>query len=979
MKEMSFYSKPILSFFIFVTITVISLFIIRNIQFGETQDNRYTIFSIRFEYFGMDAKEMENIITIPLEEKLRALNDLFEIRSTAEYGKSITTLFFDRSANYKTIYLSLRDIVDNLYNGLPKAVQKPRIYSAQADKKAVLSIAITSDANLDAVRKYVEINLKRDLEGVDGVAEVIITGGRIDEIRVEFDPDRITEIGINPSSLGSIIQDANVISPGGMLHTASHTENIVLDTRIHSLDQIKRLPVKAGDEISSLEYFASINITPRETNEIVRINGQECVGIQIISASNANIIKLSWNCKKIINQSSLAKNEIQILTDTGEFLYKIIRDVVISIVQSFVFIIIIIPLFFKSLRVILLLLAILPINIIWTSAILYLLGYSLDQNILSGISISLGLVVDSSLIISGIAERKSSIINFASSVNNIIKSIIASICTTLLVIVPLYFLDTIIPGIRSVAVSITVMLLNSLFISCLFYPSFVFSKNQILSVLPVKIIKNIHSAYTRFSFRSSIISLQRKPFAVGLYSILGVFTFILFFVLGKNITFGIQDSVTFAYAEYDPEKTGLSIDNELSGFIENIKKIPGVTFLRSEIRNGTAEFDIGFNDRLTNNRLISDKIHALSPYVYNGFLYVPDAGSRNTKIHEIEIAVIGDESEKCRDFARIGASAIGNSPNTIQTILNFKEPEQIIQFIPDRDVMAKSNISVQSVASTLRWTVFGPVVDKWIQEKTETDVRVAGRGYKNTNFAHISNLYIPSPSGGIRLDTLGDLKQTNGTGKIYRRDGRRAAYFTAHLKSGSSKQAVSQVKNILTNIPMDKGYGFLLPRELELLNREYYILFLAFIGSIIGILLLLTALTEKFIHSLLITSIIPVSCTLPLLIKFITHTPLEMGDITGLVLISGLSVNNAIYISESHKSFIVFRVREKIQSILVTSLTNLASSVPLMIMAKNNFSAALASSIFWGTIGSFLVTLFLFPALWSMPSNIKPTSEKDFS
>jgi HAE1 family hydrophobic/amphiphilic exporter-1 len=971
MRKISIYSRPVLSFFIFTAITVISLFIIRDIQFGESYDSRYTIFSVRFEYFGMDAKEIEGIITIPLEEELRTLNDLFEIRSTAEYGKSTTTLFFNRAVNEKNIYLSLRNIVDNLYNILPKAVQKPRIYSAQAGKKAIMSVAIISDANLDAVRKYVETNLKKNLEGIDGVAEVIVTGGHIDEIRVEFDHERITEIGVNPVSLGNIIQDANVVSPGGTLYTASYTDNIIFDTKIQTLEQIRRLPVKAGNEITSLEYFASININPRDADEIVRINGRECVGIQVVSASNANIINLSRSCKKIINQSSIPENDIQILTDTGELLYKIIRNVIISIIQSLALIIIIIPFFFKSLRVILLLIAMLPANIIWTSAILYLMGYSLDQNILSGISLSLGLVIDASLIISGIAEKKLSIASYTNSVNNIIKCIIASVFTTLLVLIPLFFLDSIVPGIRSVTISIAIMLINSLLISCFFFPSFIYTEKQERSVLPLKIVRNIHLLYTRIGFRTSFMSLHKKPLIVCVYFVLGIFTFLLFFTLGKNINLGIRDAVIFASAEYEPERTGISIDNELTNFIENVKKIPEVTFLRAGIRNGTAEFDIGFKDSLTNSRLTADKIHSLSPYVYSGFLYVPDAGGQNTKIHEIEVAIIGDESEKCRNFARTGASAIGSSPNTIQTVLNFKEPEQIIQFIPDRDILAKSNISVQSVASTLRWILFGPVVDKWVQDNTETDIRVAGREFKNTNLDRISNVYIPSPSGGIRIDTLGNLEQADGTGKIYRRDGRRAAYFTAHLKSGSSKQAVSHIKSILADMPMDKGYGFLLPRELEHLNREYNVLFLAFIGSIIGILLLLTALTEKFSHSLIITSIIPVSCTLPLLIKFITHTPLEMGDITGLVLISGLNINNAIYILESQKSIIAFRVREKIRSILVTSLTNLASSVPLMIMSRNSFSTALASSIFWGTIGSLLVTLLLFPAVWSLSDTFR--------
>jgi len=971
MNNKSIYSKPVFSFFIFAAITVIALFIIRNIQFGESHDNRYTIFSIRFEYFGMDAREIENIITIPLEEKIRVLNNLYEIRSTAEYGKSITTLFFARNVNYNNIYLTLRNIVDNLYNELPSAVQKPRIYSAQAGKRAALSIAITSDLNLDAVRRYVEANIKNELEGIDGVAEVIVTGGRINEIRVEFDPDRITEIGVNPAAIGNIIQDANVVSPGGRLFTATHVESIILNTRIQSLDQIRRLPIKAGDEITSLEYFASINITPREPDEIVRINGRECVGIQIIPASNANIIRLSQDSKRILFQSSLPENDIQILTDTGEFLYQIIRNVVIAIIQSFVLIIIIIPFFFKSLRVILLLIAMLPVNIIWTSAILYLMGYSLDQNILSGIAISLGLVVDASLIISGKAEKNLTILGFANSVNVFIKSIIASILTTILVLIPLYFLDTIVPGIRSVAVSIGIMLLNSLLISCLFFPSFVFSTKQTMQVMPEFLLKKVHSIYSRFSFWSSSISLQRKYVMAGVYSFLGILTFILFFALGKNINFGIQDAVIFAVAEFEPERTGESIDNELSAFMANVTAIPGVTFLRSEIRNGTAEFDIGFDENRTNRHIIADKIHSLSSLVYTGFLYVPDAGGINTRIHEIEIAVIGDDSERCRYFARLGASAIGNSPDTIQTVLNFKNPERIIQFIPDRDFLARSNISVQTVASSLRWTLFGPVVDKWIHENTEIDVRVAGRGFRNTNLAHISNLHIPSPAGGIRLETLGSLIQTEGTGTINRRDGRRAAYFTAHISSGSSRQAVAYVKNILNDVELDKGYGFLLPRALEQLNREYNTLFLAFIGSIIGILLLLTAITENFKHSLLITSIIPVSCALPLLIKAITRTPLEMGDITGLVIISGLSINNAIFILGSKKSLITFRVREKIQSILVTSLTNMAASVPLIIMARNNFSTALATSIFWGTIGSLIITLFLFPGVLSLSTEQK--------
>jgi multidrug efflux pump subunit AcrB len=141
-------------------------------------------------------------------------------------------------------------------------------------------------------------------------------------------------------------------------------------------------------------------------------------------------------------------------------------------------------------------------------------------------------------------------------------------------------------------------------------------------------------------------------------------------------------------------------------------------------------------------------------------------------------------------------------------------------------------------------------------------------------------------------------------------------------------------------------------------------LLIAFIGSIAAILLILTALTENITKSILICSIIPVSCVLPLFIKYITAHPLEMGDITGMVIISGISVNNAVYIAESAKSNIFFKIREKIQNILVTSLTSIAASIPLALTGSDRFSTALAFCILLGTMGSMSAALVLFPAVF---------------
>ena len=110
----------------------------------------------------------------------------------------------------------------------------------------------------------------------------------------------------------------------------------------------------------------------------------------------------------------------------------------------------------------------------------------------------------------------------------------------------------------------------------------------------------------------------------------------------------------------------------------------------------------------------------------------------------------------------------------------------------------------------------------------------------------------------------------------------------------------------------------------------------------------------------MLISIIPVSCFLPVFLRLITNTPFVLGDVVGLVILSGISVNNSIYIGESLKTRVAFKLRDKIKSIFVTSLTTMIGCVPLYIFCKDVFSKSLAFFMFFGVLNSFLVCLGVF-------------------
>lgn len=956
----SWYSRKTFCLFIFLILSLIFLFAARNLEFGNTENNKYAVFSIRFEYFGMDAQNIERQITIPLEEKISGMNNLLEMRSTVEYGKSITTVYFDKKINNKNTYLELRDYVDTLYEQLPTAVQKPRIYTADSAQKSVISFSINADANLNLLRSYADDVLKNKFENIDGVAEVLVTGGTVDEIYVEFDKEKIVRSQIDPLSFSTIIQESNVVSAGSKIKNENINQTIQFDTKLNDINDVKKLPVRIGEQYTSLEYLSDIYMHQRDNDEVVRINGESVICVQIISSYLGNDIKISRQVKQILQNSELKETDYQILQDNGEQTFKLIKNVLIALLESFICVILIVPLFFASARITLLLIIIIPVNVLWTLSQLNIAGLIIDQNVLSGLTIAIGLIADSTLVIAEICEKKTCFLDFEKKVRQVIPSIISSSLTTILALVPLIFMDSLVSGIKTIAIAVILMLVNSTVISIVFVPAFMFSENNKKAKISVRFEKLL----SRGTFRLLLSCKKTAKANKHIYVILLIVPFLLFWSLGKNISLEENHNVIFATIEYPPEKDMKSIDEEVNRIIPVLKSVGGVTYVYSEARKGTCEVEVGYDEKIVSRYALAEKITELGKYLMEGFLYVPEAGQKNDKHnHQVEICIIGDDAAKCKEYVRQVVSAANMSPNVLQGVMNFKDAEDEIVVRPDIDKIAKAGTTVEAIGNQLRLFLFGPVVDKWIQKDNEIDVRIIGNDAAVNNLTSLEGMDITLAKGSSKIKNLGDIVVQKGTGKIYRINNRRCAYGTLSINAESSEQAIKITRDIVSKINFEKGYGCQLSRELENMKSEYLSLAVIFILCVAGILILLTALTENFGKSLLIISIIPVSIAFPLVVKFIMNVPLELGDVVGMILISGISVNNSIYIMESNKQRMIFKVKDKIKSILVTSLTTILGALPLVIMNTGSFAGNLSNFMMLGVFGSLIASVLLFPCL----------------
>ncbi|MBE6355027.1 efflux RND transporter permease subunit [Treponema sp.] len=950
-----FYNTPKKAFFIFLIISFIFTFSSFNNEIGEKKDSKYTIYSVEFEYFGMDSNKIEELITIPLEERLTPLPGIIELKSSIEYSKSITTIFFNKDKDIKKNYLSLRNIVETLYNELPADVQKPRIFSSDSASKGVFCIAFTGSNVKTNLRDWIDLNLKKKFESIDGVSEVIISGGSRNEIVVNFDHEKVANTAQDPQSFASLIQENNSNNYLAEIKNKNLSEFIEFNTKLTSLQQIRDLPVNLNESKTKLGHIATIQISPKVENELVTLNGNECISVIVKSSSEGNNIKISNECNKILNEIDFGNFQFQILYDLGEQQKKLIKNVLFSLLQSFLCIVLIIPLFFSAKRTALLILLLLPFTILWTLGFLSILKVSINQNTVAGISIALGLIVDSAVLIAEIAEQSKTKEIFFNKLKQQYGSLISACFTTLIACIPLFFLDNLVPGIKSIAITIVVMITFSMIIVILFIPCFIYKTN--LQKNSIALSKKFEKIYVRLSYKMTSFCLHYKKLIRLIYLVLIISPICFIFLLGKNLSLENQNDVIYCSIDYDPEFTNTYLKEQIEPFINKLQSQNFIKFIKSEIQQGSVNLEIGFKNKKRSS--VSNYIQSLNTYVGKGFLYVPGANQKVIKKHTaIEIGVTGDDSDKCKAYAKEVAAVLNKNINYSSVVLNFKNNQDVFNFIPDRIKLIQCGSNIYTLSSMLRWFMFGPVADKWIENGQEYDIRIAGKGLQRTNLEQITQLPIPMENGSVPLGALGKINRVNSSGKIYHKNGRRIAYLTIEIDGLSSDKALAMLKKDLSSFTLEKGYAFSLNREIQEVSKNYTLLFIVLLLCIVEIFIILVTLTENFKKSLKIILVIPASLFIPLFIKLILNDSFQTGDIVGIIILSGISINNAVYIYESSFSKISFKIRNKIKGILVSSFTTILGALPLLFIESTSFASSIAFFMTFGIINSLFVSLF---------------------
>lgn len=445
--------RPVLTWMIFaafILLGIVSLFFMPvELYQGEGRGIISIIIRARG---GLAPIEVEHMITRPVEESVSTVSHLKQMFSNSREAESRVTLEFEAGTDMKYAALEVREKFSRVKSKLPDEIEKPVIANYEDSDAAVLVFAVASETmSPEEMREVVDSELKPRLDRVDGVASAEVYGGRERKILVELDRDKMFAYNISIERVMDVIGASNISLLAGSFDRGPYEFAVRTMGAFQDIKEIGSLGVKATRQgsIIPLEEIATIKDAYLEPEDYARLNLDQNVSVYVKKASLANTIKVVDRLKAVLDGYVAEKGGVLstvIVSDKAKLIKRAIHDVRNSLFMGVLLVSAIIYLALRNWHLSLVVFVTIPISVVSTFYFMSLLGLSLNVMTLSGLALSIGILVDSAVVVientvkkieEGISHRRAVV----EGTEEMWLPLLASLATSLCVFLPVVFVD----------------------------------------------------------------------------------------------------------------------------------------------------------------------------------------------------------------------------------------------------------------------------------------------------------------------------------------------------------------------------------------------------------------------------------------------------------------------------------------------------------------------------------------------------------
>lgn len=971
------------------------------------------VVTVRTNYTGANAEIIETQITEPLEKAINGIAGVKNISSSSNLGSSTITVEFNLDVEMEQAAADVRDKVSQATRQLPQDIDSPPVISkadASGDFLIIVPLLSPTKSMLELSDYATNVILEK-LQTIPGVSTVNVFGDKKYSMRIWLNPAKMAAYRVTAQDIKAAVDRENIELPGGKVSGNATELTVKSYGRLVKEEDFRNLILSQEDgKIVRLSDVADVAFGPENEETAIKKNNINSVGLAIVPLPGANYIEISDEFYKRYEQikKELPKDyQIDVSVDKTKFVRKSISEVEETLLIAFVLVVLIIYLFFRDWLIAFRPLIDIPVSLIGTFFIMYIMDFSINVLTLLGIVLATGLVVDDGIVVTEnifkkMEEGKDRETAAREGSDEIYFAVIATSITLAVVFLPIVFLQGFVGSLfREFGIVVAGAVLISAFVSLSLTP-----------VLNVKLSRADHkrSWFYKFSepfftgmdnwYRGSLESFMKQRW---LGFIILAFCLGMIFFVGKMLPSELaplEDRSLFRISMITPEGTSFDYFEKFSDrvsqfMIDSVPEQRIVVSLVAPSFAGSGAVNSGVvtlvlkepDQRARSQKQVVEGIAKKLGKFPEGRLFpiqeqTISVGTGGRFNLPVQFVLQNLNFEKLREKLPLFLEEAGKSPVFQGTDVNLKFNKPEVQITIDRLKATDLGISVFDVANTLQLALSGGRLGYFIMNGKQYQIIGQVDRANRDEPLDLKSFYVRSKKGElIQLDNLVNMEELSSPPQIYHYNRYKSATVSASLAPGKTMgDGIKAMQDIADKV-LDPSFA----TELSGPSRDFAESSgntqFAFILALVLIYLVLAAQFESFIDPFIIMLTVPLAIAGAVFSLFMFGQTMNIFSQIGIIMLIGLVTKNGILIVEFANQKREKEGLDKIQAvleaaaarlrpILMTSLATALGALPIALAlgAGATSRIPLGIVIIGGLLFSLILTLFVIPAMYSFIS-----------
>jgi len=1002
---------------VFATVIALLLIAFGALAFSSLEVREYPnisspVISVSVQYPGASAVVVESRITQILESEVSGIEGVKSIDSKSIDGLSTISVEFSLDRDIDSAANDMRDRVGRVTWRLPDDVEKPVIFKQDADASPIIYLNLVgSDMDLMGLTDYAERYVRDRLAIIPGVSQITMNGLGRPSMRIWLDRTALAARNLTVIDIETALREQNVELPAGRIESKDFEFQARTARNYQTADEFRQLVITRGADshLIRLGEVAKVEVAPRNSRTIFRTNFSDTVAFGIVKQSTANTVEVINGVNIEIEKINAQLPEGMYLAKSADdslFIRAAIRSVYVTITITTVLVGLVILLFLGSFRAMLIPVTTIPVCLIASFSVLAAFGYSINLVTLLALVLSIGLVVDDSIVVLENVHRRIEkgeppLLAAYNGTRQVAFAVIATTAVLVAVFAPIAFLQDNIGRIfAELAVTVCAAVIFSSVLALSLAPMMC-SKLLRPANQENRITHLLDTGFDRLAagYQRALESTLRAPVVVVvLLLVIAAGAVALFQSIPEEYAPQEDQGIFFAIVKA-AEGTGIDYMTEQLKLLENPLKplVESGDIQRALIRapswgqtapNGgviiisMAPWDKrNISTADARRRMMGAWSQAPDVRV---FTFMRSGISRHGGGQPIQLVIGGTNYEELARWRDLILRKAAQNPGLTRVDSDLKETQPQLLVRIDHDRAAALGVSVQTIGQTLQTMMSEKVVTTYVVDGEEYDVVLQAKKEQRATPDDLSNIYVrPARMGQfvpelVPLSNLITTEDTAGSGSLNRYNRLRAITISATPAPGYALgDALAFLENIVrSELPPTaridyKGESL---EYKESAGATYF----TFGIALLVVFLVLAAQFESFVHPLIIMVTVPLALAGGLLGLSLAGKTLNIYSQIGVVMLVGIGAKNGVLIVEfinqlrdegiEFTKAIIDGARIRFRPVVMTTVSTVMGSIPLMLATGpgSESRSTLGIVMFWGVSIAAVFTLFVVPVFYNL-------------